>query len=66
MAADRIVTKVGIKSKSLVSLYSIRAGILQLISPNLIDQTNTATFLPKVEQDTGSSLSGVIAAMCTI
>ena len=54
--ADRIVTQVSIEPKSLVGFYRIRTGVLKLISSDFIDQANTATFLPKIQQYSGSSL----------
>src|SRR5690606_8857147 len=50
--ADRVVTHVRGETQALVGFDGIGALVLQLVGANLVQQTDTATFLAQIEQRT--------------
>ena len=52
LGSNAIPAKVGRESQVLVGLYGVQAVVLELVSSELVVQSNTAAFLAHVEKDT--------------
>src|SRR5687767_6294929 len=51
LRADAVVPQIGLKAELLIRLDRVGAAILQLVRPELVEQTNAPSFLVEVDDD---------------